>query len=130
MGNASRIIYGHELAFDEAKHRYTWNGIPVPSVTTILNCVAKPVLVRWAVKKTADNWLEAMKAGRTDYDDVYKESKNIYRKTAEDAAAIGTNVHQYAECFFKKLPLPELETDEAKRGVEAFHKWVDANQIE
>lgn len=127
---AVRIIHGEELAFDEKKHKYTWAGKPVPSVTSILQCVNKPVLVPWAVKMTSEYWLEAVNSGRNDFDVIYKESKGAYRRKQDHAANIGTNVHEYAECFFKRLPLPELRTDEAKRGAEAFHKWVDAHQIE
>lgn len=126
----SRIIFGKELYFDEAKHKYYYDGNPVPGVTTILQCVAKPVLVPWAVKMTSEYWLEAMKAGRTDFDDIYKEGKSVHYKKSGAAAEIGTNVHQYAEAFFRKQELPELKTDEAKRGAEAFHKWVDAHNIE
>jgi hypothetical protein len=39
-------------------------------------------------------------------------------------------VHQYAECFFKGLPLPELKTPESRLSAEAFHKWIEANKIE
>lgn len=127
---SNRTIFDKELTFDAVKHKYLYDGSPVPGVTTILQCVAKPVLVPWAVKMTADHWLDAATKGRTDYDAIYKESKSIHYKKTSAAAAIGTNVHNYAEAFFKKQPLPELTTDEAKRGAEAFHKWVDANQIE
>jgi hypothetical protein len=127
---SSRIIFGEELAFDDAKHRYLYAGMPVPSVTTILQTVAKPVLVPWAVKMTSEHWLGAVKAGRTDFDILDKESRGIHRKKASDAASIGTNVHHYAECFFKKLPLPILQTDEAKRGADAFHKWAEATNVE
>lgn len=125
-----RIIHGKELAFDEKKHCYTWGGEKVPSVTTILQVINKPVLVPWAVKMTGDYWLDCMKSGRTDYDEVYKESKASHRQKTDAAANIGTNVHNYAEAFFRGQPLPELKTDEAKRGADAFHKWVDANHIE
>ena len=33
------------------------------------------------------------------------------------------------EAHFKGLPLPELSTDEAKRGVEGFHKWLAAHKV-
>lgn len=124
-----RIIFGKELAFDEKKHIYTYDGVKVPSVTTILNNVAKPVLVPWAVKMTSLYWLDAVQSGRSDYEVIDKEGRGAHRRKADHAASIGTNVHSYAEAFFKRLPPPELKTDEAKRGVEAFHKWVDATKL-
>lgn len=127
---SNRMIFDQELTFDEKKHKYFYAGEHVPSVTTILQTVAKPVLVPWAVKMTSEYWVSAAGSGRTDYEVIDKEARGVHRKKADAAAMIGTNVHHYAECFFKKLPLPELKTDEAKRGADAFHKWVDANQIE
>lgn len=124
------IIFGQELVFDEEKHAYTWAGEFVPGVTTILQCLGKPALVPWAAGMAANHWLEAIKSGRTDFDVIHKESKSAHRKKAQDAADIGQNVHQYAECWFKKQTLPELKTDQAKHGVDAFHKWLDAHKVE
>ena len=123
-------MYGGELVFDEGKHCYTFNGKPVPGVTTILGRLAKPALVPWASKMAADTFLKCMKSGRTDLDEVYKESKDAHKKRLKDAGDSGTNVHAYAEAYLKRLPLPDLETDEAKRGAEAFHKWLDAHKVE
>ena len=117
------------LEFDEGKHHYTWNGAPVPGVTTILKVIAKPELTNWYIKVTRDYWLNAVKAGRTDFQAIHKESWNANKKISSDAAEIGKNVHAYAECHFKGSPLPELLTDEAKRGAEAFHKWLDAHHV-
>lgn len=123
------MIYGEPLEFDEAKHAYKWADKFVPGVTTILGCLSKPALVPWAAGMASDYWLKAVKAGRTDYTEIHKESKGAHRKKVTDAGNIGHNVHLYAEMFFKNEPLPMLETDQAKRGVEAFHKWFDSHKI-
>lgn len=125
----STMIYGQALAFDEVKHAYTWGGAFVPGVTSILQVIGKPALIPWAAGMASDHFLYAVKSGRSDYAMIHKESKNAHRKKASDAADIGKNVHSYAECYFKKLPVPALETDQAKRGVEAFHKWTDSHNI-
>lgn len=125
----SQIVHGKELLFDEGAHVYIWGGAFVPGVTSILSCLGKPALVPWAAGMASDYWLSALKAGRTDFPVIHKESKGAHRKKAKDAANIGHNVHHYAECFFKKLELPELKTDEAVRGVDAFHKWYDSHDI-
>lgn len=129
MSDDSKIIYGQELTFDEKKHAYQWGGAFVPGVTSILQCIAKPALMPWAIGVTRDYWLEAVNAGRTDFAKIHKESWSASKKIAKDAANIGHNVHEYAEAFFKNQPLPELLTDEAKRGAEAFHKWTSAHTI-
>lgn len=125
----SRIIHGQELAFDAEEHMYTWSGQPVPGVTSILRVIDKPALMPWAIGVTRDYWLEAVNAGRTDFQKIHKESWSANKKISKDAANIGKNVHSYAEAHFKGLALPALETDEAKRGVEAFHKWLEAHKV-
>jgi hypothetical protein len=129
MSDDSKLIFGKELVFDEKAHAYTWGDQFVPGVTTILGCINKPALMPWAVKMTRDYWLEALKSGRTDHDKIHKESWNAHKKFSKAAADIGSNVHAYAEAALKGLPLPELLTDEAKRGAEAFHKWQNAHKI-
>jgi hypothetical protein len=125
----THITFGDELAFDEENHLYTFAGKPVPGVTSILKCIDKPALMPWAIGITRDYWLQEVEKGRTDFKAIHKESWTANKKISKDAADIGKNVHLYAEHFFKNLPLPELLTDSAKRGVEAFHKWLDAHKV-
>ncbi len=127
----SQLIFGEELGFDEEKHAYTYAGQFVPGVTSILQCIAKPALMPWAIGVTRDYWLKAVTTDkRTDFAKIHKESWNASKKIASDAADIGKNVHAYAEAWFKKQVLPELLSDQARLGVEAFHKWIDAHKIE
>ena len=127
---STRLIHGETLSFDADAHAYTWGGEFVPGVTTILQCLGKPALVPWAAGMASDHWLEAAKAGRTDWAAIHKEAKGAHRKKTQAAADIGHEVHAYAEAYFKKQTLPELTSDQARRGVEAFHKWVSAHTIE
>ena len=126
----SNLIFGKPLEFDEKKHAYKWDDKFVPGVTSILSCIGKPALIPWAAGMASSHWLAEIKAGRTDYDVLHKEAKSAHRKKAQDAADIGHNVHDYAEKYFKKQDVPALLTDQAKRGVEAFHKWLDAHKVE
>lgn len=125
----SQLIFGAELCFDPDKHAYTWDGRFVPGVTTILKCINKPALIQWSANMASDHFLASVKQGRTDLVAVHKESKVAHRKKAQGAADSGTNVHDYAEAFIKKKPLPLLLTDQAKLGVEAFHKWIDSHHV-
>lgn len=130
MKNGKTIIFDEELEFDEEAHAYKWAGKFVPGVTSILKVVAKgPKLEGWLINQTRDYWLDAINSGRTDFKEIHKNSWSASKKTMKDAGNIGKNVHAYAECFFKKRELPELLTDQAKRGVEAFHKWMDAHKV-
>lgn len=127
--STKQIVFGEELEFDKKKHVYKWAGKLVPGVTTILKCIDKPALMPWAAKMASEHWLAAIKAGGTDYAAIHEAAKGAHRKKSGAAAEIGNNVHDYAECFFKKRELPVLETDQAKRGVEAFHKWFDSHKV-
>lgn len=122
-------VYGNVLEFDEENHLYRFDGNPVSGVTSILKCIDKPALMPWAIGVTRDYWLQEVDKGRTDFKAIHKESWSANKKISKGAADIGKNVHLYAEHFFKGLPLPELLTDEAKRGVEAFHKWMVAHKV-
>lgn len=124
-----QLVYGEPLEFDEEKHHYTWAGKAVPGVTTILSVIGKPALVPWAAGCASDHWLSEIKSGKTDYAAIHKAAKGAHRKKAGDAADIGKNVHEYAECYAKGIDLPELLTDSAKRGVDAFHKWIYAHKV-
>ena len=42
-----------QLDFDEKKHYYTVEGEYAPSVTTILDSIAKPALIPWAASEGA-----------------------------------------------------------------------------
>lgn len=126
----TKQMYGGVLVFDPVAHVYTFNGDFVPGVTTPLNVLDKPALVGWAAGLASEHWHSAIKSGRTDYDEIRTEAKKVYDLNRDAAADIGTNVHAYAEAFFKKQPLPELRTDQAKRGVEAFHDWESKHKIE
>lgn len=125
-----RTVYGQELVFHEGRHMYTWAGEKVPGVTTILGRVNKPFLIQWSADMAAEHFLKEVKSGRSDFDAIHKDARVAHAKKRDAAGDSGSNVHEYAECLFKGLPLPELKTDDAKRGVEAFHKWYDSHKIE
>lgn len=124
-----RTVFGETLEYIDDPHSYQWAGKLVPGVTSILKVIGKPELTNWYIKVTRDYWLEAVKSGRTDFQAIHKESWKANQKISQSAADIGKQVHLYAECFFKKKALPTLTTDEAKRGVEAFHKWIAAHNV-
>ncbi len=132
----SNLIFGKALEFDEKKHAYKYDGNFVPGVTSILSCIGKPALIPWAAGMASDHWLKEVKSWGDQIPTaervtaIHKEAKSAHRKKAQDAADIGHNVHEYAEMYFKKKDVPALLTDQAKRGVEAFHKWLDAHHVE
>ena len=118
-----------ELVFDEGRHVYTVDGEPVASVTGILSVINKPALLGWASKMTADYWLAHIKPGRAydeiDLGEIYTESKRSYRKTAGQAASVGTIVHQFAEDTINGENPAMPVNKQAKKNCNLFLEWFE-----
>jgi len=107
------------INFDGRAHMYTWieRGVAVPGVTSILQRMAKPMLVPWAAKMSAQYVLQTL--GEVDYalGEVPAEERNDlivgttlgelqkiclaakghHQRFTREAASIGKKVHAYAE---------------------------------
>jgi len=99
------------LTFSEKSHRYKLNGKPIRSVTGIGKggYPESHFLTGWkigqgaefAIKEYAKLW-STLKPGdypaKKDIDEIIKSSKMAWTKKSEEAANIGTLVHDYAYC--------------------------------
>lgn len=132
------------LRFDVASHSYYFEEgdkkIEVPSVTTIIKIIDKSdVLVPWAL-----NCLEAyiLASDMSQPDEtglinltpdglklLLSEAKKNYRYVRDDAAALGTAVHDWIECFIKGDALPEITDERAQNCVDKFVNWVKQHSI-
>lgn len=122
------------LDFDEARHRYTVGGEWTPSSTTILGVINKPALVGWAAKMCGEYASQNLEPGKP-MDEVQikafvRDMKRHYRNVAEDAANIGTIVHQFAEEHAQYGEAEMPVNPEARRGCEAYLEWVQAHHVE
>lgn len=90
----------------------------VPSVTTVLQVVAKPQLEAWKVKQgiLAALTLDRMD-GETDDDYIERILKDS-KEQAKQAAEEGTRIHDAIECSFKGIPFDGIYSPH----VEAVHK--------
>lgn len=78
----------------------------VPSVTTILQVVAKPALENWKVDQGI---LAALTLPRNDDEaesDWLSRVKKDSQQQAKDAAEEGSRIHDAIECSFKGRPIP------------------------
>lgn len=126
------------LNFNPKKHYYTVDGKYAPSVTTILDSIAKPALIPWAAGEGAKYFQANVKpftAGEISVDAMAKGIRGAYKKRSGAALVIGQQVHEWAEgAILWKLgrgeapPMPESE--EAKSSIGAFREWVKTNDIE
>ena len=123
-----------ELDFNEKKHYYTVEGEYAPSVTTILDSIAKPALVPWAANEGAKFFISHVHEGMK-VEDMAKGIRGAYRTSSGSALNIGMEVHKWCEeAILWKLgkgeaPLP-LERTESKNAINAFREWVKANDVE
>jgi hypothetical protein len=134
------------LTFAEKSHRYKVSdsgGKPVhcPSVTTILNVLAKPALVEWGVKCACnyveDNLKLLISGDSFSVQDVFKivtAARTAHDRTRQEAADIGTSVHDWlaASWLFTlgRGPQPEIPKDEKVQNcIEAATDWFVQHKI-
>jgi|TARA_R110002051_G_scaffold161794_1_gene233402 hypothetical protein len=126
------------LSFDPKKHYYTVDEKYAPSVTTVLDSIAKPALIPWAASEGAKFFKANVKeftVGDMSTVDMEKGIRGAYRKRSGDALVIGQQVHEWAEkAILWKLgrgDAPSLpDSTEAKSSIGAFREWVKTNDIE
>lgn len=134
-------LYGGEveLDFNEQKHFFTVNGKTVISVTGATSVVDKSrPLIYWAVGLAKDFLMENLSAliDDTKGDKIIaliEEAGKQHSIKKQQAADIGTQVHNWAEAFIKaksKKDWPEIPKEPAVfNGVTAFLKWVDEYEV-
>ena len=85
----------------------------VPSVTSVLDIMAKPGLDRWKINKTIE---ASMSLHRGDFEDDDSLSKRILhesKREVEEASQRGVRIHDLLESFFKTGTIPDDEEDQA-----------------
>jgi hypothetical protein len=107
--------------FNEKIHAYTLNGQKLPGVTTILNVIAKPALIPWAVGLA----VEHLRKNPEDFDGA----KAAHRVRKEKAGDIGTAVHGFIEEYAKTGIEPTVEDPQAKKMVDKFVEWAKEEGI-
>lgn len=135
----------HYLTFDDEKHRYTLDGQRVPGATTFGKggYPTSEALVGWMIGQGSNYTAVKIKQGlpnfpnETELKQIIKESKTAHRAVAEEAANIGTIVHDYA--YLTELGrtrealqmLSEFEEapqwTEINNGVKKFEEWKAGN---
>lgn len=119
---------------------YVVEGEKYPSVTSVLNIIAKPQLVPWAAKTAAEAFAELILANevgdfgeliafeRARLPEFVKMAKAAPRKRMTDAADIGSRVHEYIECWTSGADLPPV-TDDMRPSLDAYDQWVEEHGI-
>lgn len=101
------------LRFSPGGHRYTLDGRPVPGVTTILGCLDKPALPKWAASTVATYVAEHADAVEhlraLGPKSMVNALKEIPWKKRDDQGTRGNLLHDHAEAL---LNGDEIEVDD------------------
>jgi hypothetical protein len=136
------VFYSKPLTFKEKAHRYYWGGEPVPSVTTIIGRLNKPLLIQWAAncavdhikKAMVDNWPSQPQLET--WEQLCDEARKAHATIRDTAGDIGKEVHEYARRHFMRMKFPALppasepEHPQARNALAAFRDWVGQHHIE
>ncbi len=126
-----------DFQFDEKRHAYFLNGRPILGCTSVLGVIAKPALVPWAAKMTADYASAHIESGRAYNEDelaeIFSEAKVAHRKKKEDAAEKGTDLHAQVEewvkfCIETNEGVPQLGGMEPST-LRSFQEWAQKQDI-
>jgi hypothetical protein len=134
------------LTFAEKSHRYKVSdsgekAVHCPSVTTILNVLAKPALVEWGVKCACnyveDNLKLLISGDSFSVQDVFKivtAARTAHDRVREEAADIGTSVHDWLAAMWRanlgQGSQPEIPDDEKVQNcIKAGTDWFVKHKI-
>jgi len=126
------IFYGKPLRFSSCNHRYYWGGEYVPSVTTILGRLAKPMLIQWAANCAVDHIERALANGSEDMGFICQEARAAHATIRDAAGDVGTMVHEIA----RRILLGEQGwwisghlSEQVQQALKAFESWRDQHTI-
>jgi hypothetical protein len=124
-----------EPDYSKGEHHYIVDGERYPSITTVLKCLDKPALMPWAAKMVEKKALASFakvvdQAGMVNLpfgqvQDILEDAKKHYREFRDDAADIGTLVHDSIERFILGDEIDSTDWPAGvSEGLAAFGGWV------
>lgn len=146
---------GHYLTFDDDKHRYILDGERVPGVTTFGHggYPTSEALISWMKGQTGNAVFDALLSqqgggyyphvvfpiSETERKEIVKKAKTADRTKSEEAADIGTLVHDFCyQTEVNKVVSKELldkiglhkDKEKILAGVDKFTEWRKTNADE
>lgn len=122
-----------EITFHEETHTYYINQKRLPSVTTVLSIVNKPMLVNWAAKMAVESMQQSFQPGVV-YDeiqlkDAFALAKKAHWQRKTDAGSLGNVAHKWVEDYIRgknpKMPIHQ----QLNASVNQFLKWTEENKV-
>lgn len=115
-----------------------------PSVTTVLNHVAKPALLQWVADTVAAYAVRNVGALQSRSEevgfgflrfywsrepDLNDELRTFHEGVKNDAAELGTNIHEYIEAELGAGNFPRLASEQAEQMAEAWDGWLEGHAV-
>jgi len=117
------------LTFTPGNHQYRLDSKWVPGVTTILGCLDKPAIPKWAAKTVAQYVAEnpdAIETLRTlGEGGMVKALADVPWKKRDDAGTRGTSIHDIAERLLldEEVDVPDELVPVAEYLLQFFEDW-------
>jgi hypothetical protein len=129
MNYRNKLYKGEiNLEFDANRHRYTYNGEVVPSVTSLLSIINKPALVNWAANTAVECIQGSINPG-VSYDEIqlhtiFEAGRKAHFQKKVDAGNIGSLVHKWIEQYIKNENPATPINEGLRESIDHFMKWV------
>ncbi len=137
-GVIESLLYGGKIevkflgptADKPSRHIYMVDGVRKTGVTTFIGIVDKSrALISWAVDLTGKFIYEAMMTGAPITKAVIDEACKQHSIKKQQAADIGTEIHEWIEAYIKKQNPAMPKSKEGQIGVTAFLEWIEQNKV-
>lgn len=130
------VFYGKPLTFNEKRHTYKWGGDAVPSVTTILQVMAKPALIQWAANTAIEHIRKEVLGNggwptdRAVWEDLLESARTAHTRIRDKAGDVGTLVHKFAQDLLsdKTIDVDGIPS-QAEKALNAFNEWRKGHEI-
>lgn len=122
-----------ELIFDAFRHRYTWEGQEIKSVTKVLSVINKPALVSWSSNMAIDYCAEQIQPG-VSYDElqlaaVWQKGRKAHWEKKVNAGDLGTFLHKWVEKYINGENPGMPVNPELQESVLKFLIWVKKHKV-
>lgn len=112
-----------------------YKGMTFYSVTTALNAIAKPALMKWSAKMVAEKAIDladrfAPVMSKADVEKLLKDLKAAPQEYTKAAQERGTAVHKLCEGLIKGGVILPLREAEFMPYVDQFQKFFEENDVE
>lgn len=121
-----------EILFYPNSHRYRKSTektyLTGTTTATGMYDKSRPLMI-WAGRLIEKYLLDQLEAGEVITPEIVMTAINQPNEKRDEAAAIGTLVHEWAEAWIKDNALPIPEDERVRNGAMAFLKWVKEHDI-